>query len=58
MNKIESNIIRDKVVNTKLNEEGWVVLRYWGKQIRKNLDGCVAEIENTFRQVNSTQMEK
>ena len=31
INKIEGNIKRDQVVNQKLQDEGWTVLRFWGE---------------------------
>lgn len=43
--KIERNIERDKEVNQKLTEEGWIVLRFWGKDIQKKLDECIQIIE-------------
>lgn len=46
--KIERNIQRDKEVNTKLREEGWIVLRFWQKDIEKNIETCISVIENTF----------
>lgn len=42
--KIENNIRRDILVNLTLQEQGWTVLRFWGKEIEKELDRCVAEI--------------
>lgn len=47
--KIERNIQRDKEVNEKLREQGWTVLRYWGREIEKNLSGCADEIEKAVR---------
>ncbi len=44
--KIEKNIQRDKEVNVELEKQGWKVLRFWGKQIQKDLDSCVREIED------------
>ena len=35
--KISGNIERDKVVNSMLEEMGWLVLRFWGNDIKKNL---------------------
>lgn len=46
--KIERNIERDKEVNTALKSEGWIVLRFWGKDIKKNLVTCVNKIESTI----------
>ena len=42
--KIERNMERDKEVTEALEREGWLVLRFWEWQIRKQLDECVAEI--------------
>ena len=42
--KIKRNIARDQEVNVKLKEEGYLVLRYWGKEIEKELDRVVDEI--------------
>lgn len=47
--KIERNIERDLEVNRMLKEQGWIVLRFWGKQIRKNLQECADIIEETIR---------
>jgi DNA mismatch endonuclease (patch repair protein) len=44
-NKIESNIKRDLTVNRKLRREGWKVLRFWSKEISKNLPRCTLKIE-------------
>jgi DNA mismatch endonuclease (patch repair protein) len=42
--KIKRNIERDKEVNEKLTQEGYLIFRYWGGEIQKNLDKCVTEI--------------
>lgn len=42
--KIKRNIERDSQVNKKLIDEGWIVLRFWGKEILKNTDECVTKI--------------
>lgn len=47
--KIEKNIQRDQEVNEKLSSEGWIVLRFWGHQIKKNLSQCADEIEQAVR---------
>ena len=44
VNKIKSNIERDRLVNEKLRNEGWKVLRFWGEEIAKETDHCVDEI--------------
>lgn len=56
--KIERNIERDKEVNEKLSAEGWKVLRFWGKDIEKNLEFCLSEIEqNIERKKNEQKIE-
>lgn len=47
--KIERNMERDLEVNRMLKEQGWIVLRFWGKQIQKNLQECADIIEKTVR---------
>ena len=42
--KIKRNIERDNEVNEKLTQEGYMIFRYWGGEIQKNLDKCVTEI--------------
>ncbi len=43
--KIEGNMKRDKRVNEELVKTGWIVLRFWSKEIRKSLASCVDKIE-------------
>jgi DNA mismatch endonuclease Vsr len=50
LTKIESNIERDNEVNEKLLAEGWKVLRFWGKDITKNLDKCINKIQKTINE--------
>ena len=47
--KIERNIQRDIEVNETLRSEGWTVLRFWGKEIKKNLDECADKIERAVK---------
>jgi DNA mismatch endonuclease Vsr len=49
--KIEGNIKRDKEVTEQLEKEGWIVLRFWGNDIKNNLPGCVKIIEETIKGV-------
>lgn len=50
--KIERNISRDKEVNDQLKRTGWTVLRFWGNDIKKNLQACADEIERTVKGKN------
>lgn len=43
--KIERNMKRDKEVTAVLDEQGWIVLRFWEHSIRKNLESCLDDIE-------------
>ncbi|RCW38850.1 very short patch repair endonuclease [Marinilabilia salmonicolor] len=43
--KIERNIRRDQLVNETLRKDGWIVIRFWGEEIKKNLDLCIDKIE-------------
>ena len=43
--KITRNMERDNEVNKQLLFLGWTVIRFWGKDIHKNVDQCVAVIE-------------
>lgn len=42
--KIQRNIDRDKEINEILTEQGWLVLRYWESDLKKNFDTCLQEI--------------
>lgn len=43
--KIERNMERDKEVNQKLEQDGWTVIRFWGKEIKNNTQKCVSKIK-------------
>ena len=47
--KILRNIERDKEVNKKLKEEGWIVLRFWDYEIKKETERCVEKIIETLK---------
>lgn len=46
--KISRNRERDDEVNKKLLYEGWTVIRFWGKDILKNVDECIDVIEEVI----------
>jgi DNA mismatch endonuclease Vsr len=46
--KIESNMKRDKLVDEELFKSGWKVIRFWGDDIKKNLDFCVMQVANAI----------
>lgn len=47
--KIEHNRIRDRRVTRKLHTEGWVVLRLWEHQLKKDQSMCVKKIINSLK---------
>ena len=48
--KIERNIERDKEVNKALEEQGWIVLRFWGKEIKNHCEECVDKIQSVLEE--------
>ena len=46
--KISRNRERDEEVNKELLFLGWTVIRFWGKEIKKNTDECVKVIEEAI----------
>lgn len=43
--KLTRNVERDREVNDELTEAGWLVLRFWESDIKKDLAGCLEEID-------------
>ncbi len=50
LSKIERNIKRDKEVNLQLLKERWIILRFWGSDIQKNLQTCITRIEKKINE--------
>ena len=46
--KIRRNMERDREVDRQLAMEGWTVLRFWEKEIRKETDTCIQIILNAI----------
>lgn len=49
ISKIERNMKRDQEVNETLISSGWHVLRFWGREIRKNPQKCAQLIEKVIK---------
>lgn len=47
--KIERNMQRDIEVTEALEADGWTVLRFWGKEIKKNTSMCADVIERAVK---------
>lgn len=48
--KIVRNMERDCQVERELMNLGWTVLRFWGKDIKKDVEACIRTIEETIFQ--------
>ena len=46
--KIKRNMERDREVDRQLAAEGWTVLRFWEKDIRKETERCISIIEDAI----------
>ena len=49
VNKIETNIKRDRLVNLTLKKQGWRVLRFWEDRIIESIETCIEAIQNLNR---------
>lgn len=49
--KISRNRERDDDINKQLLFLGWTVVRFWGKDIKKNVEECVKVIEETVEEI-------
>ncbi|MHA8109942.1 very short patch repair endonuclease [Lactobacillaceae bacterium Melli_B4] len=47
--KIENNMKRDKLNDSKLKEMGWIPLHFWGKMIKKHPEYCTEIIKLYIR---------
>lgn len=44
--KIEENIARDQRNDALLLQKGWIPVHFWEKDVLRDLDGCVAQVED------------
>lgn len=58
LKKIRRNIARDEEVNRVLKSQGYTILRFWGKEIEKEIDRVVATIEETLAERRQIQQWK
>lgn len=56
INKISKNRDHDEQINKELLAMGWTVIRFWGKDIKKNVDECVSFIEETIMDIKLNRM--
>jgi DNA mismatch endonuclease (patch repair protein) len=55
--KIERNMERDMAINNQLEKQGWLVLRFWGKDIQKNIAACLKDVEEAIIQAKTANFE-
>lgn len=48
VNKIGKNREHDEQINKEIAFMGWTVIRFWGKDIKKNTSECIKVIEETI----------
>ncbi|ALM08388.1 endonuclease [Sediminicola sp. YIK13] len=50
--KIERNLQRDREVNIALETMGYTVFRFWEKEIKKELDGCLGRVISHLKSID------
>lgn len=55
--KIERNIERDREKDISLRTAGWTVLHFWGKEIKKDPEGCVRAIDEIVFELKLLEVE-
>ena len=46
--KISRNIERDMEVDREIRAEDWIVIRFWGKDIKNNINDCMTVIKEAI----------
>lgn len=54
--KIECNINRDGIVNSRLLNEGWIIIRFWGREITFNTTECVKKVTDEIEKRKNTKV--
>lgn len=49
--KISQNKVRDEEIDKQLKYLGWNVIRFWGKDIKKDVEQCVKVIEEIIFEI-------
>ena len=57
ISKISRNRERDDEVNKKLLFSGWTVVRFWGNDIKNNLDECLKVIDEAIFEIQIGEQE-
>jgi len=54
--KIERNMERDAENNQKLREMGYVVIRFWGNEIKQSAEKCADAVERLLKERGSVRL--
>lgn len=55
--KISQNRVRDEEIEKQLKYMGWTVIRFWGKDIKRNVEQCVKVIEEKIFEITLDEKE-
>lgn len=58
VSKISRNRDRDDEINKKLLFMGWTVIRFWGNDIKKNIDECLQVIDETIFEIQMGEQDQ
>lgn len=50
IDKIETNMARDRRISQKLRRDGWSVLRFWEHDIQKKPETCIRKIKRKMKE--------
>lgn len=53
--KIERNMERDQSITKELTKDGWIVLRIWESDIKKDLSRCADTVETWYKLLTSNK---
>ena len=56
--KLTRNVERDKEANDSLTQEGWLGLRFWESEIKKDLEKCVENVMEYTSPPHKTKQKK
>lgn len=49
MKKIRRNIERDQEVDALIRAQGWSVIRFWGRDIKRDLEACICVVNDAIQ---------
>ena len=53
--KISRNRERDEEINKQLMFLGWTVIRFWGKDIKKDVEQCIKVVDECIFDINFSE---